>query len=99
MNAYLILDLAIHDFDKFSEYIQKIPAFISKHSGRYIVQGVVPTVMEGNWNPERVVVIEFPSSDHAKSFLNDPEAKELFKIRHSTTTSKLILADGCLEHS
>lgn len=99
MNAYLILDLVIHDFDKFSEYIQKIPAFITKHSGRYIVQGVKPTVMEGDWKPERVVVIEFPSSDHAKIFLEDPEAQALFRIRHNTTTSKLILVDGCLENA
>jgi len=95
MNAYLILDLTIHDFAKFGEYIQKIPEFIKKHSGRYVVQGVEPTVMEGNWIPERVVVIEFPTSDHAKRFLKDPEAQELFKLRHDTTTSKLILVDGC----
>lgn len=96
MNAYLILDLAIHDLGKFSEYIQKIPAFIKKHSGRYIVQGVKPTVMEGDWKPDRVVVIEFPTREHAKTFLNDPEAQALFKLRHDTTTSKLILVDGCL---
>lgn len=96
MNAYLILDLAIHDLERFSEYIEKIPEFIKKHSGRYVVQGVEPSVMEGDWEPQRVVVIEFPTSDHAKTFLKDPEAQELFKLRHSTTTSKLILVDGCL---
>ena len=96
MNAYLILDLSIHDLGKFSEYIQKIPEFIKKHSGRYVVQGVEPTVMEGNWKPERIVVIEFPTRDHAKTFLKDPEAQELFKLRHETTTSKLILVEGCL---
>ena len=97
MNAYLILDLSIHDIGRFSEYIHKIPEFIKKHSGRYVVQGVESTVVEGNWKPERVVVIEFPTSDHAKTFLNDPEAQDLFKLRHETTTSKLILVDGCLE--
>ena len=96
MNAYLILDLAIHDISKFSEYIQKIPEFIKKHSGKYVVQGVEPVVLEGDWKPERVVVIEFPTSDHAKTFLKDPGAQELFKLRHETTTSKLILVDGCL---
>ena len=96
MNAYLILDLSIHDIRKFRVYIQKIPEFIKKHSGRYVVQGVEPTVMEGNWKPERVVVIEFPTSDHAKTFLNDPEAQDLFRLRHDTATSKLILVEGCL---
>jgi len=96
MNAYLILDLAIHDLDKFMEYIDRIPAFIKKHAGRYIVQGVKPTVMEGDWSPERMVVIEFPSKENAIAFLQDPDAQSLFALRHNTTTSKLLLVDGCL---
>jgi len=52
--------------------------------------------MEGDWNPERIVVIEFPSRDNAKEFLQDPDAQDLFSIRHKTTTSKLVLVDGCL---
>ena len=96
MNAYLILDFTIHDFEPFKEYIQKIPKFIEKHLGRYIVRGEEPTVMEGDWNSERVVVIEFPSNENAKDFLKNPEAQSLFAIRHKTTTSKLILVDGCL---
>ena len=95
MNAYLILDFTINDFKLFKEYIRKIPKFIEKHLGRYVVRGEEPTVMEGDWNPERVVVIEFPSRENAEEFLNDPEAQPLFSIRHKTTTSKLILVDGC----
>ncbi len=94
MNAYLILDFTINDMGSFSEYIEKIPAHISKHSGKYIVRGAKPTVMEGNWNPERVVVIGFPERRNAEEFLQDPEAEPLFQIRHSTTTSNLILVDG-----
>ena len=96
MNAYLILDLAIRDRDQFSEYIEQIPDFIAKHSGRYVVQGVEAEVMEGGWKPERVVVIEFPSKEKAKDFLEDPDAQGLFKLRHNTTVSKLILVEGCL---
>ena len=96
MNAYLILDLRIHDLEPFMEYVRAIPGHIEKHHGRYVVQGVEPTVMEGDWAPERVVVIEFPSRANAEAFLSDPEAQSLFKLRHSTTTSKLILVDGCL---
>jgi uncharacterized protein (DUF1330 family) len=96
MNAYLILDLSINNFESFREYIEEIPLFIKKHGGRYLVQGVEPEVMEGDWQPDRIVVLEFPSNENAKEFLRDPEAQSLFAIRHQSTTSKLILANGCV---
>jgi len=95
MKAYLLLDLTIHDFDRFRPYIAGIPAFIEKHSGKYIVQGVQPTIMEGDWKPERMVVIEFPSRQNAEAFLIDPDCQDLFRVRHETTTSGLVLVDGC----
>ena len=95
MKAYLVLDLSVHDFGGFRKYIAEIPAFIAKHSGKYVVQGVQPTIIEGDWKPERMVIIEFPEREKAEAFLSDPKIQDLFKVRHATTTSKLVLADGC----
>ena len=94
MKAYLVLDFAVHDLPAFLEYVRKIPAFIAKHGGRYIVQGAEPTAMEGDWQPERMVILEFPARDNATAFLGDPEAQDLFAVRHRTTISKLVLVDG-----
>ena len=88
VKAYLVLDLAIRDLAGFAPYIRSIPAQIEKHAGRYIVQGVEPTPIEGDWTPERLVIIEFPSRENAEAFLNDPDCKALFRIRHATTTGK-----------
>ncbi|WP_315743024.1 MULTISPECIES: DUF1330 domain-containing protein [unclassified Bradyrhizobium] len=97
MKAYLVLDLAVHDFASFKEYIDNIPAFIAKHGGRYIVQGAVPSPIEGDWKPERMVILEFPSRQNARDFLGDPDVQSLFAIRHRTTTSNLVLVDGCTD--
>lgn len=94
MTAYLVLDFSVTDLPGFMPYVQQIPAFIAKHGGRYVVRGVEPAVMEGDWTPERMVILEFPSSDHARAFLADPEAQDLFAIRHRTTVSKLVLVEG-----
>ncbi|PCJ29151.1 MAG: hypothetical protein COA99_19705 [Moraxellaceae bacterium] len=94
MKTYLILDLAIKDFPGFMEYINKIPTYLEKHEGKYIVEGVEPELIEGDWKPERVVVLEFSSKDNAKAFLSDPEIQPIFAIRHRTTDSKLILVEG-----
>ncbi|WP_165184038.1 DUF1330 domain-containing protein [Caulobacter soli] len=95
MTAYLVLDFSVRDLRGFMPYVSAIPAFIEKHGGKYIVQGAKPTVMEGDWAPERMVILEFPSPQHAKAFLDDPDAQALFSLRHATTDSKLILVDGC----
>jgi uncharacterized protein (DUF1330 family) len=96
MKAYLVLDLVVHNSEEFQEYIEKIPALIEKHQGRYLVQGVIPEVIEGDWQPERVVILEFASKQNVTDFFADTTAQKLFKIRHSAATSKVIMAEGCL---
>jgi uncharacterized protein (DUF1330 family) len=83
MKAYLVLDLAINDFAGFSEYIAAIPMHIAKHDGQYIGRGAEPTCIEGDWRPQRMVIIEFPGRSNAEAFLNDPTIHDLFKVRHN----------------
>ena len=90
-----MLDLTVNDFNGFRKYVAEIPAFIARHSGQYIVRGVEPTTIEGDLKPERLVIIEFPARENAEAFLDDPEIQDLFEVRHRTTTSRLVLADGC----
>lgn len=95
MKAYLVLDLQVDDLEGFLPYVAQIPAHIERHGGQYIVRGVEPTCVEGDWKPQRLVVIEFPERARAEAFLGDPTIQDLFKVRHATTTSKLLLVDGC----
>jgi uncharacterized protein (DUF1330 family) len=95
MKAYLVLDFVLEDARGFMPYVEAIPSFIEKHGGRYIVRGEQPTVMEGDWAPDRMVILEFPSRDDARAFLSDPDAQSLFALRHKTTRSRLVLVDGC----
>ena len=96
MKGYLVLDLSIKVLDDFLKYAEQIPVFIKKHGGRYIVQGAVPEKMEGDWVPERLVILEFPSTEKAKDFLADSDAQELFALRQRATHSQLVLAEGCI---
>ena len=95
MKAYLVLDFSVNDFGGFRKYIAEIPAFIARHLGKYIVQGAQLTTIEGDWKPERMVILEFPARENAEAFLSDPEIHDLFKVRHDKTTSRLVLVDGC----
>lgn len=95
MKAYLVLDFAIRDSSGFMPYVTAIPTLIERHGGRYIVRGESPTIIEGDWAPERLVILEFPSRADAQRFLSDPESKALFAVRHAATDGRLVLVDGC----
>lgn len=94
--AYLVLDFAIVEPEAFMDYARRIPAFIERHRGRYVVRGARPTVMEGDRAPDRMVILEFETRQNAEAFLGDPAAQDLFAVRHRSTRSNLILLDGCL---
>jgi uncharacterized protein (DUF1330 family) len=42
-----------------------------------------------------MVIIEFPERSNAEAFLCDPIIQDLFRVRHETATSNLVLVDGC----
>jgi uncharacterized protein (DUF1330 family) len=76
------------------EYVEKMPSYLQKYKGKYLVEGVTPKVIEGEWNPNSIVVLEFELAENASQFLSDSEVKALFKIRHKNTKSNLILVNG-----
>jgi uncharacterized protein (DUF1330 family) len=94
MSAYTIVDIVVHDPERYQEYVSIAPGFVAKHEGRYIVRGGDVAVAEGDWQPERLVVVEFPSLEHAHAFLQDPDYQSVAAIRHAATTSNLIVVDG-----
>jgi len=95
VKAYLVLDFTITDMARFMRYVRRIPVQIAKHGGRYIVRGETPTPVEGDWKPDHMVILEFPSRADAEAFLGDPASQTLFKVRHATTASRLVMVDGC----
>lgn len=95
MRAYLVIDLNVTDLDGFMEYVHRIPELIQKHDGRYLVQGVEPTVIEASDSKlERSVIIEFPSRVEAEAFLEERSKSELHEIWSRTTDSRILLVEG-----
>jgi len=95
MSALVIVDLTIHDTARFQEYVELVPDLIEKHHGKYLVRGGKVEVREGSWQPERLVVLEFPSVAAARSFLDDPDYQPIAAIRHAAASTNLVIAEEC----
>jgi len=96
MNAYIIGDITINDLERYKRYVEKAPHFVAKHQGKYLVRGGAMEVLEGDWNPARLVVLEFPSKEHALAFAQDPEYQAIAINRQEATTSRLLIVEGAV---
>jgi uncharacterized protein (DUF1330 family) len=94
MAAYVIADVDIADPEKYKEYTAHTPESIAAHGGRFIARGGRCEVLEGEWEPGRVVVIEFPSMDAALGWYRSDDYQELAKIRQSASTAKILVVEG-----
>ncbi|HEY4816008.1 MAG TPA: DUF1330 domain-containing protein [Candidatus Acidoferrum sp.] len=77
MPAYFIVDLDVHDPAGMREYLERVPPTLTKYGGRYIVRGGKFEIVEGNWQPTRVVMLEFPSMEQSKRWYDCEEYKEM----------------------
>jgi len=94
MSAYLIANVVIKDNDKFKDYMKATPPIIKKFGGRFLVRGGDFQICEGNWNPERLVVVEFESMQKAKQFYNSPQYKAIIHLRQSSAYTEWVFVDG-----
>ncbi|HVD00876.1 MAG TPA: DUF1330 domain-containing protein [Candidatus Dormibacteraeota bacterium] len=94
MAAYVIADIDIHDPEGYEDYRTRVPATITAYGGRYLARGGAITPLEGDWEPQRLAVLEFESSEAALAWYRSEEYRPLLAIRQATATSKLVLVEG-----
>lgn len=94
MAAYFVVDLEITNPAGFEEYRRLVPPLIAKYDGRYLVRGGAFEVLEGEWKPKRLTVIEFPSAARAKEFYNSKEYREIVGLRLKAAKTNLLLVEG-----
>jgi uncharacterized protein (DUF1330 family) len=84
MPAYIIVEIDVLDAVGYEEYKKLAGSTVEKYGGKYIVRGGKTEVLEGDWKPKRIVVLQFESAERAKEWLNCEEYREPRKMRHRT---------------
>ena len=85
MSVYSISDISVHDPEKYGEYVNQVRAIVESYGGRYQVRGGDITIRAGDWTPNRLVIIEFPSLDRLKEYVSSPEYPTVAEIRKSAS--------------
>jgi uncharacterized protein (DUF1330 family) len=94
MSAYVIAEIEVTDPETYEEYKKGTPGSIGEFGGRFIVRGGSPESLEGDWDPSRMVVIEFPDVERAREWYASDGYRELKRLRQSASTGRFVLVDG-----
>jgi uncharacterized protein (DUF1330 family) len=94
MPAYVIANVTVKDPVRYEDYRRLVTPTLAKYGGRFIVRGGKVEVLEGDWQPHRLVLVEFPSADHARQWWSSPEYAEAKRIRQATSEGTLLILEG-----
>ena len=92
--AYLVVDARSSDPERMAEYRRLAQIAVAAYGGRYLVRGAAYETLEGIWQPQRLVVLEFPSMEAARKFYDSPEYVAARAARAGVSDFDVLLIEG-----
>jgi uncharacterized protein (DUF1330 family) len=94
MSAYIIVEADVHDPVAYDEYRKLSSEAVKKHGATFLVRGGAMHVLEGDWQPKRIVVLAFPTTEAAHAFYHSPEYEKAREARKHAAKLNVILVEG-----
>lgn len=94
MPSYIIVDVSIKNAEAYEAYKKLTPGSLQPYEGKFIVRGGATETLEGGWQPERIVVLEFPDAEKARQWWASAEYAPAKEIRQANSETKMILVEG-----
>ncbi len=94
MPAYVFANIRVHDPIGYERYKQIVPGTIEEFGGRYLARGGRVEVLEGDVEPGRTIILEFPTFEDAQRWYSSEEYCAAKAVRHSCAHGELVIVDG-----
>jgi len=94
MAAYLVVEVDVHDAERYEDYKAMVPPSLAAYGGRFLVRGGKVETLEGDWAPQRFVMVQFPSLEQAKAWWASEGYADAKALRQATATTQMIVVEG-----
>ena len=94
MSAYVIADVTVTDADQMAQYREWSTKAATEFGATFIVRGGAITVFEGDWQPSRVVILQFPSSDVARKWYASETYQHAITLRKNAGVMRMVMVEG-----
>jgi len=94
MPAYVIVNVDTKRPQEYEQYKDMAEKTVAQYGGRYLARGGRMQVLEGSWEPTRIVVLEFPSYQKAHEWWHSAEYAPAKELRQRLSTTDLLIIEG-----
>ena len=94
MSGYLIADVQVTNPEQYEAYKRWSTHAMQVHGAEVCVRGGQVQVLEGDWAPERIVILKFPTFDAAKAFYELPEYLKAREARAGAAIMRMVAVEG-----
>ena len=94
MPAYVIVETDVHDPEQYEQYKAAASGAIEAAGGRYLARGGELAVLEGEWRPARLVLLEFDDLDAARRWYDTPEYRDARRLREGAASLNMVAVAG-----
>ena len=94
MSAYVKTNVQITDASLYRRFLERVTSTVESHGGRFVVRGGRFEVIEGDWMPKRIAVLEFDNTERAKAWLRSPEYTAIDEVRTKSSNINMVVVAG-----
>lgn len=94
MAVYFVVEIKVTDPEVYPQYSKLVQPILDRYGGKFLVRGGATQTIEGDWQPQRFVIVEFENEEQFKRWYDSPEYTEARNIRFKSSTAQAVLAQG-----
>ncbi len=94
MAVYVVVNVRVTDPARYAEYRDRAPDTIARYGGRYLARGGAVEVLEGEWDPQRLVLLEFESTKRFREWYDSPGYAPLKRLRGEAAVTEFVVVEG-----
>ena len=93
-SAYIIANVKVTNPTQYEDYKRLSTLAMQAHGAEVCVRGGALEVLEGDWQPDRMVVLKFPSLEKAKAFNDSVEYAAARQSRQGAAIMRMVVVEG-----
>ncbi len=94
MPAYVIVETDISDPEQYEQYKAASPGAVEAGGGRFVARGGELAVLEGDWNPSRLVILEFEDLESVKRWYDSERYQAAKQLREGAAKLRMVAVEG-----